>query len=121
MLLYIVGLIGVFRKSGLKWWWALVPCYRDLQLSRCAGRESEGRIYYLTALIMVALNITSLLVLEGEGETLSGTAVLITILVLTVIIMRFFYGIRIFLGLIEVYGVKKTLAGVSLGAPANRR
>ena len=107
MLLYIVGLIGVFRKSGLKWWWALVPCYRHFQLSRCAGRESEGRMYYLTSLAMVALNVTSTLVLKEQGESLSGIAVLFLILMLTVRIAHFFYGVRIFLGLIEVYGVKR--------------
>ena len=107
MLLYIVGLAGIFRKSGLKWQWALVPCYKGFQLSRCAGRESEGRMYFLTSLAVVALSITGILVLKEQGETLSGTAVLLTILILTVRIMRFFYGIRIFLGLIEVYGVKK--------------
>ena len=62
---------------------------------------------FLTSLAMVALSITGILVLNEQGETLSGTAVLLTILVITVRIMRFFYGIRIFLGLIEVYGVNK--------------
>ena len=107
MLLFIVGLAGIFRKSGLKWWWALVPCYRGFQLSSCAGRESEGRMYFLTSLAVVALSITGILVLKQQGDNLSGTAVLLTILVLTVRIARFFYSIRIFMGLIEVYGVKK--------------
>ena len=107
MLLYILGLIGVFRKSGLDWWWALVPYYRDFQLSRCAGRESEGRMYYLTGLAMLAVKITSLLTLEPQGDTLSGKAILFAILVITLAMTRFFYSIRIFLGLIDVYGLKK--------------
>ncbi len=105
--LYIVGLIGVFTKSGLAWWWALVPCYRDFQLSRCAGRESEGHAYFLTAVMMVVLNFMSLFVLQGGSNVISGKVILISILAITVGIARLIYGLRIFLGLIEVYGVRK--------------
>ena len=118
--LYIVGLIGVFRKSGLAWWWALVPCYRDFQLSRCAGRESEGHVYYLTSIGLVALSIAGILLNYGqETDIMSGKAMLITILAIAVGITRFFYGIRIYLGLIEVYGVKKRWLLLCLTAYTN--
>ena len=107
MLLYIVGLAGVLRKSGLEWWWSLVPCYRSFQLSRCAGRESEGRMYYYLSLAIVALSITSTLVIDLQDDVLSGPALLITILMITLHLARFFYGVRIYLGLIEVYGIRK--------------
>ena len=118
--LYIVGLIGIFRKSGLAWWWALVPCYRDFQLSRCAGRESEGHVYYLTSIGLVALSIAGILLNYGqETDIMSGKAMLITILAIAVGITRFFYGIRIYLGLIEVYGVKKRWLLLCLTAYTN--
>ena len=41
--LFILGLVGIFRKCGIKWWMALIPCVRDYQLGRAAGREDEGR------------------------------------------------------------------------------
>ena len=107
-LLYIFGLAGMLMKSGLKWWWALVPCYRDFQLSRCAGRENEGRVYYLTSIGMVILNIASLFInVNMEGDTISGKALLLTILILTLTIVRAYYRIRIFVGLIGVYRVRK--------------
>ena len=38
--MYIAGLWRLLEKSGIKGWWALVPCVRIYQLGRCAGRVS---------------------------------------------------------------------------------
>ena len=37
--LFIIGMWGMFRKSGIPGWWAVVPCARDYMLANCAGRE----------------------------------------------------------------------------------
>lgn len=119
MLLYILGLIGIFKKSGIKWWWSLVPCYRDYQLARCAGRESEGRVYFLTAASMVVLNLITMFFSFHETEELNGRDLLITVLILTIVIIRFVYGLRIYLGLIEVYGVRKRWIWLCISSMTN--
>ena len=49
--LEMIGLWKMFEKSGVKGWWALIPAAREYQMSRCAGREPEGRVLsVLTAL-----------------------------------------------------------------------
>ena len=45
MVLLMAGVWRLLQKSGLKGWWALIPGAREYQLSRCAGREPEGRVY----------------------------------------------------------------------------
>ena len=43
-ILYIIGTAFIFKKSGIKWYFALIPCVREYQLARCAYREPEGRV-----------------------------------------------------------------------------
>ena len=51
---YLAGLWAVFVKSGLKGWWALVPCARQYKLGLCAGREPEGRTLAVLDFLMIA-------------------------------------------------------------------
>ena len=41
--LAIFGLWGIFRKSGLTPWHALIPCLREADLGKAAGMEKEER------------------------------------------------------------------------------
>ena len=43
-ILYLAGLYGVFRKSGIKGWYALIPCLREVKLGEAVGMEKEGRV-----------------------------------------------------------------------------
>ena len=52
-LLYLAGLWAVLRKSGVKGWWALVPCARQYKLGLCAGREPEGRTLAVMDFLLV--------------------------------------------------------------------
>ena len=52
-LLYLAGLWAVLRKSGVKGWWALVPCARQHKLGLCAGREPEGRTLAVMDFLLV--------------------------------------------------------------------
>ena len=54
-IMYIAGLWRIFEKSGIQGWWALVPCYKEYQLGRCAGREPEGRTLFLMACLTKVL------------------------------------------------------------------
>lgn len=107
--LYLVGLWRLLRKSGLKSWWALIPCARDYQLARCAGREPEGRAYSMAGAAAILLNLLMLFVLgvDLDSDIISSGQMILLLLLLVLEMARFFYGIRVYSGLIEVYGVRK--------------
>ena len=109
--LYLAGLWGLFKKSGLAGWWALIPVAREYQLACCAGREDEGRVYSLTALGKIILNVIMVLTnysAETAAESVSG--VLLAVLALVLVIINLVYRMRIVFGLIEVYGVRRRWA-----------
>ena len=110
MALHLAGIWGILVKSGLKGWWALIPGARDYQLARCAGRENEGRIYSVTGAAMLILTlITNFMSIENLDniESLSGEILSLTILILVLTLIHLIYHIRVWSGLIEVYGVRK--------------
>ena len=104
--LTLAGLFGVFRKSGLKGWEALIPCLREAKLGEIAGREKEGRVAAVTQGLTTLLNVAILFVPEN---TVRGDRALdlIAVSVLLVSIIQIIYSIRIYLGLIEVYGRRR--------------
>ncbi len=107
--LFYIGLFGLFRKSGLKGWWAAVPVAREYQLARCAGREAEGRVYSIVTLCSILLNLVMLILNytpEAAGSV-SSQDLIISVLVISLALINYIYLIRIVLGLIEVYGLKK--------------
>ena len=104
-IMFIIGLAGIFRKSGVSPYWALVPCYRMFVLARCADREAEGKALFFAELLY-------------ELDTLSGvflnydyidqtSQILLSILSLTVFVILRIYNLRVFQGLDEVYGRKR--------------
>ena len=99
--LAIAGKYMMFRKSGIDGRWALVPFARDYMLGKCAGREPEGRVICTLNFIMAAASVADLFI---ENEVASAVMVLAE---LPVFVASFLYEIRIFGGLIEVYGVRK--------------
>ena len=110
-ILYLIGLWRLLEKSGLKGWWALIPGARDYQLARCAGRAAEGRVFSLTGVASILLNLIMFFVeLQQDYATSSGIPSLLLIAMIALImlaIVRFIYTIRIWSGMIDVYGVKK--------------
>lgn len=107
--LYLVGLWFLLKKSGLPGWWALVPCAREYMLSKCAGREAEGRI---TSLLSFALLLTELGMrlapdISVNAEELNGITMSLLVLVMVLELIRFVYSVRVYAGLIEVYGVRR--------------
>ena len=112
--LCLFGFWGIFRKAGIPAWHALIPGLNDLKLGQAAGREQEGRVAAVTRVILIVLNFASDVIdmafLQPGGATAErfirvqnfleiGTVV--TGLIFTI------YMIRIYLGLIEVYGKSK--------------
>ncbi|MBO7669502.1 MAG: ABC transporter ATP-binding protein [Oscillospiraceae bacterium] len=107
-ILYVAGLWGMFKKSGVKSWYSLIPAVREYQLACCAGRETEGRVFSVLGLIKTLLNV-SIVVLgfSAEEAVESPIGVLVTVLSIAVLLAYFVYQMRVALGLIDVYGVKK--------------
>ena len=104
--LYRAGLWGMFEKSGLKGWWALFPGAREYQLARCAGRESEGPVFSLVSFGSVVLQVVQECI--PGGETFASAADTMLLIGQTVLaLIGFIYTIRVYSGLIEVYGVRK--------------
>ena len=99
--LYVAGLWGMFKKSNVPGWWALIPCAREYKLAVCAGREAEGRV---TSALSLALIVVNLVVPSLDNST--TLALMIALLGTLLSIIRFVYSIRVYDGLIEVYGVR---------------
>ena len=106
--LYILGAWILLTKSGLKGFWALIPWAREYQLSRCASREPEGRVYCLISALITLLSVANICFRWNRGSvTLNTFSPLILVSLISVMIMHFVYNIRIFSGFIEVYDVSK--------------
>ena len=61
--LYLFGMYGIFRKCGLKGWYALIPCLQEDKLGEAVGMEKEGRVAAMlqgiNILLAEAMNILS--------------------------------------------------------------
>ena len=107
-ILYIVGAWCLLKKSGLKGWYSLIPWFREYQLARCASREPEGRVYFITSMVITILSMLNICLQWNQDDpTLMTFVPLILAVLISVMIMHFIYNIRIFGGLIEVYGVRR--------------
>ena len=104
--LIYAGLWGIFQKCGLKGWRALIPCLREDGLGQAASREREGRVAAFLRGIIILLEVINLLtVSERDGSETVITMVEIISLLFS--IASIIYTIRIYLGLIEVFGRRR--------------
>ena len=104
-IMFVVGLIGLFRKSGVNPLWALVPCYRLYVLAECADREAEGRALFFTDL---AYELLTLFYFFFGAESVDATTrILLAILDVSVYVVLRIYCLRVFQGIDEIYGRKR--------------
>ena len=96
--LLIAGLWPLFRKSGIKPWWSLVPFVRRYMLCRCAGCEKEGRVLLVLSVGATILNLL------GERLSILTFSVPTLALSIALTIILFVYEIRISKGLVDTYG-----------------
>ena len=107
-LLYMAGLWMMFEKSGVRGWWALIPGAREYQLSRCAGRESEGRGWSIVTAASIVIKVIGQFTNQGAGsEYFTVLDIMMLSVGLALIVAQFVYSIRVYAGLVEVYGVSK--------------
>jgi ABC-type multidrug transport system ATPase subunit len=100
-ILQIAGLYLIFKKSGIKPFWAFVPFARLYRLAECADREEEGRILSISSFLLFVINVLG----DYIESSLLATITLFAILALVVI--ELVYEIRVCAGLVEVYKTKK--------------
>ena len=105
-ILFVIGLAGLFRKSGVNPLWALVPCYRLFVLAECADREAEGKALFFTDLAYELLSIFYFFV--GAESVDATTRILLAILNVSVYVVLRIYSLRVFQGLDEIYGRKRS-------------
>ena len=105
--LTLFGLWGLFRKSGLKGWYALIPCLAEDKLGEVAGRERDGRVVAMTRGIMVIIQCCKVFA-SDESEAALRFYGFLEVAQVLVTIFLIIYSVRIYLGLIEVYGQKKS-------------
>ncbi len=55
-LLTVIGFFFMFRKSGVKRFWAFVPFARTYMIAKCADREEEGRVSSIITFILFVIN-----------------------------------------------------------------
>ncbi len=103
--LYLFGMYGIFRKCGLKGWYALIPCLQEDKLGEAVGMEKEGRV----AAMLQGVNILlaeAMNVLSWFSGTETATSI-VTVIRLFVNISMVVYTIRLSIGLCEVFDRKK--------------
>lgn len=107
--LFIVGLIGIFKKFQISRIWAIVPIVRNYKLSQCADREEDG----ITWCIFDAVTMFFAYTMDDIVRyTQNFRQIYLTIWIIYVGIRIFnlVYSIKVFLGLCEVFGMKKRWA-----------
>ena len=98
----VIGFLFLFKKCGIKGYWAFVPVAREYHLSLCADKEKEGRFYSVFAAIYYILE---LVMYFTNDETLLNN--LLSIPVVAVAVTMGIYMIKIYLGLVKVFNRKK--------------
>lgn len=107
--LYMTGVWKILEKSGIPGWWALIPGAREYQLARCAGREPEGRPLSVAAFITRVLRVLGLLPLLALKGAMGSNAGLVIIdgIELAFMMIVLVYSVRVYSGLIRIYGRRK--------------
>ncbi len=107
-ILYMISVSALLVKAGAKWWYAIIPWYREYELAKCGKRESEGRKYALISFFStIARIIGSLLSNNYEADELGVIIPILLIIQIALAISYIVYTFRIYSGYVELYGVKK--------------
>ncbi len=104
-LLISLGYMMIFKKCGIKLFWAFIPFAREYQISRCSERENDGLVYAFFGGVEMLMDI-----LFSFLSDYSYLVVFLSIPYLAFVIGRIVYAIRIYTGLAEVFGRSKKWA-----------
>ena len=98
---YIIGLWGIFTKSGVKPAWALAPFARDFMLAKCAGNRKAGKVLF----VVDALSTIFLVI--GGTVRISNFSIPAAVIILALVVVKIIYSIRVQRDLIDIYGVSR--------------
>ena len=97
-----IGYWNIFKKCGDKRIYAWIPFAREYHIGLCADKEKEARTY---TIIAVLSNIMSVVVTYIDQST--SMYRVCAVIGLCLLIARLIYMIRIYQGLVAVFGRKK--------------
>lgn len=103
-LVYSIGHFMIFKKCGIKPFYGFIPVVREYQVSRCADREKEGR----TFAIINAFEVLFFLLYYILQDSTSPVKTLFEIAALASMIADVLYQIRIYSGLCQCFGKRKS-------------
>ena len=99
---WIVGIWGIFRKFGVKGWWALIPGGRKYWLGRCAGDINSGRVLCIIDFLLLFCH--SYLLFGDENSTPYQGVEILTMLLA---IGYFIYSWRLYSRLCVAFGKRR--------------
>ncbi len=102
-ILTVIGFLGMFKKSRINPLWALCPWVREYMLAKCAAREPEGRVVAVLSFFDSLAMLMELYTPSESRGTLLYALVAVDLLLKVIMLI---YRIRVYSGLIEVYGVR---------------
>ena len=100
-ILISIGYMGIFKKCGVRRIWAFIPGVRQYEISQCGNREEDGRHYAILSVFLYILTVAINLDLKMQIK------LLLIIPTVGLVVAVAVYEIRIYLGLINVFGRKK--------------
>ena len=103
--LFLFGMWGIFQKCGIKGWYALIPCIREVKTGEAAGMEKEGRVAAFLAGLNIVLGVIDLF--QPEIETGAYLFTLFDVVHIFLALIQMVYMVRIYLALTEVFDRKK--------------
>lgn len=106
-LLFFAGLWGMFEKCGLKGWYALIPCYRDVKMGEATGREKDGRVLAVARGVTILINLIITVFPQDAPAEVGQWVFFLAMIQIVVGMVVAIYLIRIGLGFIEVFDCKK--------------
>ena len=98
-----IGYCFIFKKCNVAWYLSFIPFVREYNVSLCADREKDGKVYTIVAGIATLIELFNHFI----PENLSVLKTILLIIYVGLLITTEIYMIRVLLGLIEVFGRKK--------------
>lgn len=107
------GYFFIFKKCGAKKWFAFVPVAREYNLSLCADKEKEGRVFTIVAILyyFVLLLRQSLDALDFDT---SKFFIFLSIPYIALYVTMIIYIVKVYLGLVKVFNRKRSWVWVFL-------
>lgn len=108
-ILYIIGAAAMLHKSGLKWYYALIPAYREYKLACCALRENIGRVYFIVFILDTIVTLFLRLYEEFSNNPYNDDKLnaVLTILLIVIVTSELIFNGYIYYGFTKVYKISK--------------